>query len=160
MDMIITTPNELEITMTRAFNAARELVFDCWTKPELLKRWMLGFDGTTFVVCEIDLRVGGTYRYVWRNPDGSTMGMKGTYREVLIPARIINTQRFDQDWTGGETIGTLLFTERNNITTTINTVRYASKEARDAALQSGMEHGMSAGYDRLEELLARQKETA
>ena len=96
----ITTPKENEVVMTRVFNAPRPLVFDCWTKPELVKRWMLGPDGWTFAVCEIDLRVGGGYRFVWRNPDGAVMGMRGTYREIAAPERLVDAQLFDEDWTG------------------------------------------------------------
>ncbi len=150
----LTTPSDREIAMTRVFNAPRKLVFDAWTKPELLKRWMIGPPGWSFVVCEIDLRVGGAYRYVWRGPDGMEMGMGGIHREIVRPERIVCTQLFDQDWTGGEAVGTLTFLEQAGKTTAINTVLYSSKEARDGALKSGMEQGMEAGYARLDELLA------
>ena len=95
----VTTPSDREICMTRAFDASRELVFDCYTKPELLKRWMFGPPGWTVVGCEVDLRVGGAYRFVWRGPDGTEMGMGGVHREIVRPERIVNTQLFDQDWT-------------------------------------------------------------
>jgi uncharacterized protein YndB with AHSA1/START domain len=104
-------------------------------------------------VCEIDLRVGGKYRYVWKNADGHTMGMGGTFTEVVRPVRIVATQLFDEDWTGGETIVSTEIVEKNGKSTITTTVRYASREARDAALQTGMTTGMEAGYERLEELL-------
>jgi len=103
--LIVTTPSDREIVMTRVFKAPRKLVFDAWTKPELVRRWLLGPPGWTMPVCEIDLRVGGAYRFVWLGQDGTTMGMGGVYREIVIPERIVNTQLFDQDWTGGETLG-------------------------------------------------------
>jgi uncharacterized protein YndB with AHSA1/START domain len=150
----VTTPSDREIVMTRVFNAPRTLVFDCWTKPELVKRWLTGPEGWFFTVCEIDLRVGGAYRWVWRNQqDGTEMGMGGVYREIAAPERIVNTQLFDQDWTGGETVGTLILTEKDGRTTVTNAVLYSSKEARDGALRSGMEQGVAAGYARLDKLL-------
>jgi predicted 3-demethylubiquinone-9 3-methyltransferase (glyoxalase superfamily)/uncharacterized protein YndB with AHSA1/START domain len=148
----VTTPSDREITMTRVFDAPAALVFDCWTKPELITRWLTGPDGWSFAVCEVDLRVGGAYRFVWKNQEGIEMGMGGVYREIVAPERIVNSQLFDQDWTGGETVGTLLLIDKNGKTTTTNTVRYPSKEARDGALKSGMEQGVAAGYDRLEGL--------
>lgn len=149
----VTTPSDREVMFTRTFTGPRNLVFDCWTKPELLQQWLLGPPGWTMPVCEIDLRVGGAYRYLWRGPEGSEMGMGGVHREVVRPERIVCTQLFDQDWTGGETVGTLVFTEQGGKTLVTNTILYPSQEARDGALQSGMEQGMAAGYDRLEKLL-------
>src|ERR1700682_1956895 len=123
----ITTPSERQIVITRVLNAPRRLVFDAWTKPELVKRWLLGPPGWSFLVCEIDLRVGGAYRFVWRQQNGSEMGMGGIYREIVRPERVVNTQLFDQDWTGGEAVGTLVLTEQDGMTTTTNTVLYASR---------------------------------
>ena len=153
----VTTPSDREIAMTRVFHAPRRLVFDAWTKPELVKQWLLGPPGWTMPVCEIDLRVGGRYRFVWRGPDGTEMGMGGVHREIVVPERIVNTQLFDQDWTGGETIGTLLLTEHDGKTTLINSVLYSSKEARDNALKSGMADGVEMGYQRLDMLLPSWK---
>ena len=150
----VTTPTDREIVMTRVFDAPRALVFDAYTKPELLKRWLTGPDGWSLEVCEIELKVGGAYRYVWRGPEGQKMGMSGIHREIVPPERIVITAMFDEDWTGGETINTLMLTEEGGRTTLTNTVLYSSKEARENALCSGMEEGMSAGYDRLAELLA------
>jgi uncharacterized protein YndB with AHSA1/START domain len=151
--LIVTTPSEREIAMIRVFNAPRNLVFDAWTKPELVRRWLLGPPGWTMPVCEIDLRVGGAYRFEWLGQDGTRMGMGGVYREIVIPERIVNMQLFDVDWTGGETLGTLLFTEHAGKTTLTNSVLYSSREARDAALRTRMAEGVEAGYARLDEIL-------
>jgi uncharacterized protein YndB with AHSA1/START domain len=151
--LIVTMPSDLGITMTRVFDAPRKLVFDAWTKPELVRRWLLGPPGWTMPVCEIDLRVGGAYRFEWLGQDGTRMGMGGVYREIVIPERIVNTQLFDVDWTGGETLGTLLFTEQGDKTTLTNSVLYSSREARDAALRTRMAEGVEAGYARLDEIL-------
>ena len=97
----VSTRGEREIVMTRAFAAPRTLVFDAFTKPELVKRWLLGPDGWSLPVCEIDLRVGGTYRYVWRHTNGQEMGMGGVYREIVVPERIVSTEKFDQSWYPG-----------------------------------------------------------
>ena len=150
----ITTPTDREIVMTRVFDAPRSLVFEAHTKPELLKRWLHGPDGWLLTVCEIDLKVGGKYRYVWRHEDGREMGMGGTYREIVPPERIVTTELFDEDWTGGETLGTLVLTEQNGKTTLTSTLFYASKEVRDNVLKSGMERGVEASYVRLDGLLA------
>ncbi len=149
----ISTPSERELTMTRVFDAPRGMVFDCWTKPELLKRWLFGPNGWVFAVCEIDLRVGGKYRFVWHKDPNIEMGMGGVYREVVFPERIVNTQLFDEDWTAGEVIGTLVFSENPGKTTVTYTLKYSSRTARDGAMKSGMEQGMATGYDRLDAIL-------
>lgn len=150
----ITTPSDQEIVMTRVFDAPRDLVFEALTKPELVKRWLLGPDGWSMPVCEIDLRVGGTYRYVWRrDADGSEMGMSGVYREIVAPERIVSTEQFDQPWYPGEAVGTTVLVEKNGRTTLTNTVLYDSKEIRDGVLKSGMEDGVSRSYDRLAEIV-------
>jgi uncharacterized protein YndB with AHSA1/START domain len=155
--MKLTLSGDRDVVVTRVFDAPRALVFEAMTKPELLKRWLFGPPGWSMVVCEMDLRVGGAYRWVWRGPDGTLMGMGGVHREIVPPERIVCTQLFDQDWTGGEAVGTLVLTERDGKTTLTNTIRYASREARDAVLKTPMEHGMAMGYDRLAELLAMGK---
>jgi uncharacterized protein YndB with AHSA1/START domain len=152
--MQLATPSDTEIVVTRIFDAPRQLVFDAHTKPELLKRWLNGAPGWSLAICEIDLRVGGKYRYVWRGPKGEDMGMGGTHLEVVAPERIVATQLFDQDWTGGEVIGTLTLIERGGQTTLTNALVYSSKEARDAVLRTPMDKGMSISYDQLETLLA------
>jgi uncharacterized protein YndB with AHSA1/START domain len=153
--LLLTAPGEREIVMTRVFDAPRQLVFDAHTKPELVKRWLLGPPGWSMPVCEIDLRVGGKYRYVWRHDrEGTEMGMGGVYREIVTPERIVNTERFDEAWYPGEAVDTLVLVERSGRTTLTLTVRYESREARDAVLKSGMESGVTASYDRLADLLA------
>lgn len=142
-----------EIVMTRVFDAPRKLVFDAFTKPELVKRWLYGPDGWTMPVCEIDLRVGGAYRYVWRNQDGTEMGMGGVYKEIKAPERIVATGKFDQAWYPGEEVSTFLLVEKAGKTTVTQTVRYDSTEARDAVLASGATAGVEMGYERLEKML-------
>jgi uncharacterized protein YndB with AHSA1/START domain len=156
-ELTVTTSGDRDVVMTRVFDAPRNLVFDAMTKPELLKRWLLGPPGWTMDVCEVDLRVGGKYRYEWRGPGGVKMGMGGVHKEVVVPERIVCTQLFDEDWTGGEAVGTLVLAEKDGKTTITNTVRYSSAAARDAVLKTPMEQGMAAGYDRLAELLASQR---
>jgi uncharacterized protein YndB with AHSA1/START domain len=151
--MQLATPTDREIVVTRVFDAPREMVFEAHTKPELVKRWLNGAPGWSLAVCEIDLRVGGAYRYVWRGPGGMDMGMGGTYREIVRPERLVATQLFDQDWTGGEVLGTLVLREREGRTTLTNTLVYSSRETRDAVLKTPMDQGMSKGYDELEDLL-------
>jgi uncharacterized protein YndB with AHSA1/START domain len=152
--LIITTPSDREIAMTRVFNAPRKLVYDAWTKPDLLKRWLGAFGGWELAICEIDLKVGGSYRYVWRNLDGSEMGMRGVYQEITPFERIVCTEVFDQAWYDGGAVDTLTFVEKDGKTTATTTVLYASKAVRDAVLKSPMEQGVAAGYDKLEAILA------
>ncbi len=151
--LTIHTPSDREIVVTRAFDAPREMVWDCYTVPELLKQWY-GLPDWEMTVCEIDLRVGGKWRYVTKAPDGFEMGQSGEYREVAKPARIVNTEIFDMDWTGGETLVTLTL-ERDGAERTIATMKvlYANKEARDGALATPMAEGMEIGFKRLDELL-------
>jgi uncharacterized protein YndB with AHSA1/START domain len=150
----VTTPSEREIAMTRVFDAPRSLVFDAWTKPELLKRWLGVRGGWTFAVCEVDLRVGGAYRFVWRGPDGSEMGMGGVYREIVRPERLVATEKFDEPSYEGEALDTTTFVERGGKTTATTTVAYASREVRDAVLKSPMDRGVSESYEKLDEVLA------
>jgi len=152
--MTLVTCGDREIVITRVFDAPRRLVWDAMTKPELLKRWLTGPPGWSMPVCEVDLKVGGAYRYVWRGPDGTEMGMGGVHREVVPPERIVCTQLFDQDWTSGEAVGTLVLNEKDGKTTLTNTILYTTKEARESVLKTPMEQGMAMGYDKLAALLA------
>ena len=145
-----------EIMMTRVFNAPRDLVFDALTKPELVKRWLLGPPGWSMPVCEIDLKVEGKYRYVWRNEDGREMGMGGTYREIVRPQRIVHTELFDEAWYEGESLNTWTLTEKEGNTTLVVTMRYETRETRDGVLESGMESGVATSYDRLDDILGAQ----
>jgi uncharacterized protein YndB with AHSA1/START domain len=146
----VTTPSDREVVLTRVFDAPRELVYDALTKPELLKRWF-GPRGWSLVVCEVDLRVGGKWRFVLHGPDGGTMGMYGVYRELVRPERTVHTESFD-DYPG-ESLVTGVLVERDGKTTLTGTVLYESKEIRDAVVSSGMEHGAAESYDKLAELL-------
>ena len=151
----LTTSGDREVVMTRAFDAPRRLVYDAHTKPDLVRQWLLGPPGWTMPVCEMDVRVGGRYRWVWRkDSDGSQMGIGGVYREVVAPERLVSTERFDEAWYPGESLNTLVLVEQGGRTTLTQTMRYESKEARDAVLKSGMESGVIASYDRLEAVLA------
>src|SRR3954466_14046422 len=150
----VTARGDREIVIERGFEAPRQLVFDAYTKPELIRRWMLGPESWTMPVCEVDLRVGGRYRYVWRNQQGMEMGMGGEYREIVVPERIVSTEKFDEAWYPGEAIGTLTLAEKRGRTQVMQVMQYQSKEAREAVLKSPMEAGLSAGFDRLAELLA------
>jgi uncharacterized protein YndB with AHSA1/START domain len=150
----LTTRGDREIVMTRALDAPRTLVFDAFTKPELVRRWLIGPDGWSMPVCEIDLRAGGSYRYQWRHVSGAEMGMRGVYREIVAPERLVSTEKFDASWYPGEAVGTIVLVEQAGRTTVTQTVLYESREAREVVLKSPMEKGVTAGYDRLEELLA------
>lgn len=150
----ITTPSEREIVMSRVFDAPRNLVFDAWTKPELLERWLGVRGGWSMVVCEVDLRVGGAYRFVWRGPDGAEMGMGGVYREIVAPERLVATESFDDPWYPGEALDTTVLVEEGGKTTATTTVLYESEEIRDAVLESGMARGVAESYDTLAEYLA------
>jgi uncharacterized protein YndB with AHSA1/START domain len=151
--MTLDLAGDREVVITRVFDAPRNLVWDAHTKPELIKRWLTGPPGWSLAVCEMDLQVGGKYRWVWHGPNGEVMGMGGVHREIFPPQRLVNTQLFDEDWTGGEAIGTLVLTEQNGKTLLTNTILYSSKEARDNVLKTPMEMGMAYGYDQLEQLV-------
>lgn len=138
--------------MTRVFEAPRALVFEALTNLALLKRWFGVFAGWSLAICEIDLRVGGAFRFVWRNPDGRTMGMRGVYREIIVPEQIVNTESIDGY--PGEALTSTVLTEDGNRTTLKSTILYESQEIRDAVLKSGMARGAGASYDKLAELLA------
>jgi uncharacterized protein (TIGR03086 family) len=143
-----------EIVMTRSFDAPRHLVFEALTRPELLRRWLGVFGDWSMAVCEVDPRVGGSYRYVWHGPDGVQMGMRGVYREIVPPERIVATEEFDESWYPGEAIDTWTLTEQDGKTTLTTTMLYASREARDGVLASGMAGGVAAGYEALDTVLA------
>lgn len=140
--------------ITRVFDAPRALVFDAFTRPELLRQWFHGPEGWTLTGCEVDLRVGGAYRYVWVGPDGVAMSVSGQFTEVDPPARYAATEAFDESWYPGLAYSTVDFAEHEGRTLLTMTIRYESREARDIALSSGMESGIAAGFDRLAALLA------
>lgn len=146
----VITQGDREVVLTRVFQAPRSKIFDAWTKPELLTRWF-GPRGWSLVVCEVDLKVGGEWRFVVRGPDGTDMGMRGVYREIVPPERLVSTETFD-DYPG-ESLVTTVLVEHDGKTTLTSTVLYESKEIRDAVINSGMEHGAGESYDKLAELL-------
>jgi uncharacterized protein YndB with AHSA1/START domain len=149
-----TTPTDREVVATRRFDAPRQLVWDCFTKPEHIQKWLLGPDGWTMPVCEVDLRKGGKWRWVWQKSDGGErMEMHGEYLEVTAPERLVNTENWGQPWP--ETTNTQEFTEEDGTTLTVATVRYPSKEARDKAIETGMEDGWGRSYERLDEYLQK-----
>ncbi|WP_164001660.1 SRPBCC family protein [Pyxidicoccus caerfyrddinensis] len=150
------TEGDRDLVMTRVFNAPRRLVFDAWTRPELLKRWLGVQNGWSMTVCEVDLKVGGGYRFVWSRPGTGNMGMRGVYREIVPGERLVSTEVFDDAWYPGEAVGTLTFVEQDGKTTVTSTMRYASKEALEAVLKTPMERGVATSYDKLEELLVSQ----
>jgi uncharacterized protein YndB with AHSA1/START domain len=146
-----TTPTDREIVVTRVVDAPRRLVWEAWTSPEHLPHWMLGPPGWTMPVCEIDLRPGGAWHFVWRRSDGTEMGMRGVYREVTPPERLVATESWGGDYP--DTLNTLILSEEGGKTTITQTILYPSKEARDAALKTGMTDGMAVSFDRLAEHL-------
>ena len=146
----VTTPSDREVKMVRVFDAPRAMVFDAFTRCELLKRWF-GPRGFSLAVCEGDFKVGGTWRFVLRGPDGGEMGMRGVIREMVRPERLVHAESFD-DYPG-ESLVTTQFIEEAGKTTVTITVRYESKQIRDAVIASGMEHGAAETYDRLAEYL-------
>ena len=157
----VALPSDREVLVTRTFQAPRELVFRAWTEPDLMRRWLTGMPGWTMPVCEMDLRPGGRYRWGWRSEaDGLQFGFHGVFQEVEPPARIRHTQTFDPGTMGGsmtesgEAIITLTLEERDGVTTARTRIEYASEEARDAALATGMTDGMEISYRMLDELLA------
>lgn len=149
----VTLPSDREVRLTRVFDAPRAMVYDALTNPALLKRWF-GPHGFSLPVCEVDLRVGGSWRYVLEGPDGKTMGMGGKYLALTPPDGLVHTEAFD-DFPGEARVTTVL-TEENGKTTLVVTSLAASKEIRDAVVASGMEHGAAETYDRLAELLTLQ----
>lgn len=151
--LTLTARGELELVMTRTFDAPRQFVFDAWTKPELLKQWLGVRGGWTMPVCEIDLRVGGSYRYIWRHEDGREMGLRGVYRKVSPPDCIVCTERFDDPWYEGEALVTNVLEEVDGATTCTLTMHYDSKQTRDMVLASPMESGVAEGFDVLDTLL-------
>ncbi|HYE52299.1 MAG TPA: SRPBCC family protein [Azospirillaceae bacterium] len=149
----MTARGEREIVMARRFAAPRQAVFEALVRPELLKRWM-GPAGWTLESCDIDLRAGGRYRYGMRGPDGAAMGWGGTIREVVPGRRIVQTELFDVDWTGGETLAAAELEEAGGETLLTTTILYPTREARDAVFAGPMGEGVAASYDRLDGLLA------
>jgi uncharacterized protein YndB with AHSA1/START domain len=147
-------PSDREIRITRSFKAPRQLVWDAHTQPALIRRWLLGPPGWTMPVCDVDLRVGGAYRFEWHHDKGLAMALSGVYRAIEAPRHIADTQRFDDDWTKGEADTSVTLEEVDGRTELTLNISYASKEARDGALATPMLEGMEAGYARMETVTA------
>jgi uncharacterized protein YndB with AHSA1/START domain len=149
----VTTTSDREVVMVRDFAAPCRLVFDALTKPELLVRWF-GARGWHLVECEVDLRAGGSWRFVSRGPEGATLAHGGVYREIVTPGRLVYTEVFDDQSYSGESLVTQQLAERHGMTTLTSTILYPSPEARDYTLSTPMERGVGQAYGRLDELLA------
>jgi uncharacterized protein YndB with AHSA1/START domain len=151
--LTVSTPTDREVVLMRDFDAPPALVFDALTKPELLKRWY-GPRGWSMEICEVDLRVGGKWRFVSRNARGKAIGQFGVYQEVEHPSRLVNTESWE-DWDAGETLVTNLLAGNNGRTELTSTIKFPSRDVRDMVLKSGLEHGAEAGYQKLAEALAK-----
>jgi uncharacterized protein YndB with AHSA1/START domain len=150
-----TTPSNREVVVTRVVNAPRRLVFAAWTEPRHLQRWLTGPEGWTMPVCEIDLRPGGRWRYVYRKASGKEMTLTGSVLEVVPPERFVTTESWGPEWP--DTVNTLVLTESEGRTTIALTITYISKEARDAALDTGAMDGMNRAFELLDELLDAER---
>jgi uncharacterized protein YndB with AHSA1/START domain len=149
--MTLTLTSDLEIELTRVFNAPRRLVFEAHSRPEHVRRWW-GPRGTTMISCNMEFRPGGTWRYVLRQANGKEYAFRGEYREIVPPERLVQTFEFEGT-PGAISVETLTFTEHDGRTTLTATSRFNSLEARDDMYRSGMETGAAETYDRLEEHL-------
>ena len=149
----VTTPSAEEIQLTRLFDAPRHLVFEALTRPEHVRQWWgrLG-DGYSVPVCEIDLRIGGRWRFVNRHPHGEA-AFHGEYKEIAPPDRLVFTEIFE-DFPDAVSVVTTELADEDGKTRLTATVRYPSVEVRDMVIASGMSRGAGISYDRLEELLA------
>jgi uncharacterized protein YndB with AHSA1/START domain len=153
--MTFTKPNDTQLTATRELDAPRELVWAAHTQCEHVRKWLLGPEGWTMPVCEIDLRPGGKWRYVYKGPDGAGFQMSGEYRDVKSPERVVNTEKMDDYPT--ETLNTLTLSEENGRTIVHTVVEYPSKEIREEIIATGMLGGWAESYDRLQEYLRVRK---
>ena len=159
----VTLPSDREVRVTRQFNAPRQLVWDAHTKPQLVQKWQLGPPGWDMPVCEMDVRVGGKYRWLWKSQeDGKTFGFFGTFTEVNAPSRIVHEEYYDPGEIGGAMptgdpcIVSLDLSQQSGVTTLVCNMKFASKEARDGAVSTGMTDGMEQSYARLEDLVKAQ----
>lgn len=156
----VSLPSDTEIRVTRDFNAPRTLLWRAHVEPPLFRRWIGGYPGWSMPVCELDVRPGGTYRWRWRqDEDGKEFGFHGDYREVEAPAIMVSAEYFDPGTFGSAmptspTINRTTFTEQHGVTTLVVLVAYESKDARDAALSTGMTDGMETSFARLDTLVA------
>ncbi|WP_404405493.1 SRPBCC domain-containing protein [Pelagibacterium halotolerans] len=152
--LAVTAPSETEIRVERDFDAPVDLVFDCYTKPEYVARWATGPEGWSFSKCEIDLSVGGKYRYEWTGPDDAFLGLTGEFHEIEKPNQLVSTEVFDDEEAMGAMLVTIQFSALVNKTKMTQTILFESRAARDAAAASGMTEGMGMSLDALDRLLA------
>jgi uncharacterized protein YndB with AHSA1/START domain len=155
----VSQPSDREVKVVRTFNAPRDLVYKAYTTPELVKRWLLGPPGWEMPVCEMDVRVGGKYRWRWSS-DGKEFGFHGVFKEVSPPAKLVHTEYYDPGDVGGDmgegaTI-TVEFAETDGVTTFSCLMDFGSKRARDAAVATGMTDGMEQSYQLLDDVLAKR----
>jgi uncharacterized protein YndB with AHSA1/START domain len=152
---VVTTPSDTEILITREFDAPAELVFKAYTTPELVKRWW-GFETSEWQVCEIDLRVGGKWRYVVQERD-MEVAFHGEYLELDAPHRLVSTEVYEgapvADPEAAGSVNVVTLEEKDGVTTMTVVCQCPTKETRDAIIESGMEGGMQVSYDRLEDLV-------
>ncbi|MGE0532405.1 MAG: SRPBCC family protein [Hyphomonadaceae bacterium] len=159
MPIEVTQPSDREVRVVRTFKAPRQLVWDAHTKPELVQKWMLGPPGWSMPVCEMDVRAGGDYKWRWRSDeDGKQFGFHGTFTEVNAPTKLVHDEYYDAGDVGGDmpsnepAVITLELSEADGVTTLVCTMTFASKEARDGAVSTGMTDGMEMGYVRLDDM--------
>ena len=157
----VTLPSDHEVKVTRSFRAPRALVYRAYTEPELVRRWLLGPPGWSMPVCEMDVRVGGGFQWRWRREEKrSEFGFSGAFREVQPASKIVHTQAYEPGTVGGgcpadNAIVTVTFMEDGSVTTVTTLIDFGSKEARDAALATGMTDGMEQSYQLLDFLTYR-----
>jgi uncharacterized protein YndB with AHSA1/START domain len=155
-------PSDREVKVTRSFRAPRLLVYRAYTEPALVRRWLLGPPGWSMPICDMDVRVGGGYRWRWRSDqDGKEFGFAGTFREVQPPSRLVHTEAYDPGSVGGgypgpEALVTVTFAEDAGVTTVTTLIDFGSREARDAAVATGMTGGMEQSYQLLDRVLEEQ----
>lgn len=147
-----TLKGDRELIFTRVVKAPQRLVFDVYTVPEHVKKWLLGLPGWDMTVCEIDLRVGGKWRYAWSKEGGGYLEMTGVYKEVVPPEKVVQTESWGPEWP--DTINTVSFSESNGYTTITTSLLYPSHEARENALKTGMKEGMEHTFAYLDSYLA------
>jgi uncharacterized protein YndB with AHSA1/START domain len=158
----VTLPSDREVKVERSFKAPRQLVFRAFTEPQLVQRWLLGPPGWTMPVCEMDVRVGGQYRWRWQSESKEQeFGFHGTFREVQPPARLVHTEAYDpgtvgDGYPGSEALVTVTFTEERGLTNVTTLIDFGSKEKRDGAMATGMTDGMEQSYQLLDRLLEEQ----
>jgi uncharacterized protein YndB with AHSA1/START domain len=156
----VTLPSDREVKVTRSFRAARPLVYRAYTEAALVQRWLLGPPGWSMPLCEMDVRAGGSYRWRWRSDkDGSEFGFAGTFREVHPPSRLVHTEMYDpgtvrDSHPQNEALVTVTFAENGGLTTVTTLIDFGSKDARDAAVATGMTDGMELSYQLLDRLLS------